>query len=406
MAHPPNTQRILAQALSQAVACHQQGFFAEAAQLYRGILKFDKNHFDALHLLGLIEQQNGNSQEAERLIRQALRIAPNSVPANSNYGVVQQSLGHLDLSQKHLERALALDPSFTDGWGNLAETAIKQGRLDEALANCDRALALDPNHFGALNVKGRALMHQSRHAEALACFDRALGVKVNAPDTLSNRGVIHQKFNRYDAARADYEKAIALDPGHVAALVNLGTMLHENGHYRDAIARYDAAIAVDPNNADAHFNKALAQICLGDFLAGWEKYEWRWKKANQRAEYAKFKQPRWLGDFALEGKRILIHAEQGLGDTLHFVRYVRDVMALGATVYLEIQKPLKSLLANVAGAAQVFAQGDALPAFDVHCPLLSLPHAMRTTKDTIPASVPYIAPPRDLAERWQSELRP
>ncbi len=250
------------------------------------------------------------------------------------------------------------------------------------------------------------LIQQSRHLEALDYFNRALAVNGDAPDTLSNRGVVYQKLNRHNESQADYEKAVALNPAHVVALVNLGTLLHERGFYREAIARYDAAIAIEPDNADAHFNKALAHVFLGDFLTGWAEYEWRWKKANQRAEYSKFKQPRWLGETPLNGKRILIHAEQGLGDTLHFVRYVRDVEALGATVYLEVQKPLKSLLANVVGTAQVFAQGEPLAAFDVHCPLLSLPHAMRTTKDTIPANVPYIFAPQSQVDLWRDKLPP
>ncbi len=268
-----------------------------------------------------------------------------------------------------------------------------------------RRLRLNARHFSAEHEGARA-DPATRHLVALDYFNRALAVNGDAPDTLSNRGVVYQKTQSSQRGLADYEKAVALNPAHVVALVNLGTLLHERGLYREAIEQYEAAITVEPDNADAHFNKALAHVFLGDFLTGWAEYEWRWKKANQRAEYSKFKQPRWLGETPLNGKRILIHAEQGLGDTLHFVRYVRDVEALGATVYLEVQKPLKSLLANVVGAAQVFAQGEPLAAFDVHCPLLSLPHAMRTTKDTIPANVPYIFAPQSQVDLWRDKLPP
>ncbi|CAN0261996.1 unnamed protein product, partial [Phaeothamnion confervicola] len=155
---------------------------------------------------------------------------------------------------------------------------------------------------------------------------------------------------------------------------------------------------------ESHWNEGLCRLALGDFVLGWEKYEWRWKTA-QRGSVRDFREPLWTGDQDLRGRTILLHAEQGLGDTLQFCRYAKKVAGLGATVVLEVQKPLKALLSSLEGVAQVIARGEPLPAFDFHCPLLSLPLAFRTTLADIPADSPYLRCDPDEVERWAGRLR-
>ena len=171
-----------------------------------------------------------------------------------------------------------------------------------------------------------------------------------------------------------------------------------------AIANYARLQQVDPESATAHYNEALCRLLLGDFAEGWRKYEWRWGDEQFKGAKRHFAQPLWLGESDIAGRTILLHAEQGFGDTLQFCRYAKLVAALGATVVLEVQPSLVSLLSRLDGVTRAVARGAQLPAFDCHCPLLSLPLALNTRLDSIPAEVPYIRSDPQLVRQWQDRL--
>jgi hypothetical protein len=174
----------------------------------------------------------------------------------------------------------------------------------------------------------------------------------------------------------------------------------------EALTGYDRAIAIKPDFAAAYNNRAYTRLLSGDFENGWLDHEWRWR--NELGASAKdkrhFAQPLWLGNYSLRGKTILLHSEQGFGDSLQFCRYVDEVADLGATVVLEVPKPLASLLASLDGASQIVVQGDALPAFDCYCPLLSLPLAFKTTLSTVPAHIPYLKSRPEKLLFWKEKL--
>jgi len=275
----------------------------------------------------------------------------------------------------------------------------------EALQSYEQALALKPDFAEALKNRGNALRELGRPAEALASYQQALSVEPDYVDALNNCGVTLQELDRPELAITYYRQALGLKPDAAGTLTNCGVTLQDLGLPAEALAGYQRALQLQPESAAAHLGAGLCYLLLGDFANGWQEYEWRW----QTGPFAAFKracaQPLWLGSSSLAGQTILLHAEQGLGDTVQFCRYVGELAALGAIVLLEVQPTLKNLLAQLPGVAGVYAVGEALPRFDYHCPLLSLPLALRTQLTAIPAQSPYLrADPRKVSD-WAARLR-
>src|ERR1051326_2091478 len=210
----------------------------------------------------------------------------------------------------------------------------------------------------------------------------------------SCRGVALAEMDRFEEALAAHEQALRVDPHVVAAHVNRGNAMLKLARMEEALASYAQALALEPENAEANFNGSLARLCLGDLAGGWPQYEYRWKKKDFMSSVPDYPQPLWRGDTDLNGKTIFLLAEQGLGDTIQFVRYVPLVVERGAKVLLGVQKPLRLLATSVPGVSLVRPDGEPLPDFDTYCPLLSLPLAFGTELATIPANIPYLRPHR------------
>jgi Tetratricopeptide repeat len=201
-----------------------------------------------------------------------------------------------------------------------------------------------------------------------------------------------------------YDRAIALDEGYADAHCNRGVVLNDLKRLDEALAGYDRAIALDPAHAAAHCNKSFTLLLRGDLAAGWPLYEWRWRLPGVGREKPATTARLWTGDEDLTGRTILLRAEQGLGDTLQFCRYVPRVAALGAAVILEAQRPLLNLLADLDGVSQLVVEGAPLPKHDYHCPLLTLPLAMGTRLDTIPCAPAYLRSDPAKVTEWQARL--
>jgi tetratricopeptide (TPR) repeat protein len=357
-----------APAFNRAVSAYKAGNLAEAEQLCQQIVSARSDHFDALHVLA----------------------------------IVQAALGKSTMALENYDRAFALRPDHADALSNRGNALLALNRCEEALASYDRALAVRPDFAEALSNRGHALEQADRLDEALASYDRALKVRPDFVDALYNRGNVLKALKQYDAALASYDRATALRPGHADSHNNRGQVLRELMRFDEALASYDRALALQPRHIMAHCNAAALRLLRGDFARGWPDYEWRWMKASVVLANRIFTQPLWRGE-AIAGKTILLHSEQGLGDTIQFCRYVPLVAARGARVVLEVQKPLRALM-NGLGAAQVIAKGDPLPEFDLHCPLLSLPLAFGTTMETIPSANAYLAAPAQPSTAWQARL--
>jgi tetratricopeptide (TPR) repeat protein len=390
--------------IQAAIALHRQGRLGEAEGIYAAILAVDPGRSDALHLWGLANYQQGRLPEALRLMAAALKADPRSPDIHSNYGLA------LDAGKQHqealasFEQAIALKPDHAQALSNRALTLAGLGRTAEALASWDAALAADPNHVEALHRRGNALYRLKRLDAALADYERVLALRPNNIDVLNNRGGALAELGRLDQAFASYDRASAIDPSVPEVLINKGHVCADQHRFDEALSCYAAAAAHPILRPEAEFGASLVRLRLGQFAQGWRDYEWRWQQASWAQQRRDFTAPLWLGQEPLCGKTILLHAEQGFGDTLQFMRYAKLIAGLGATALLEVQAALKPLLSGIEGIAQIFARGELLPAFDLHCPLMSLPLALGTTLDTIPADIPYIRAPAARIAQWQARL--
>jgi tetratricopeptide (TPR) repeat protein len=397
---PPN----LGQALQQAVMLQQQGRLREAEKIYTRVLKAVPDQFDALNLLGTIKAQRGQAGEAYRLITAALKVNPGAPDAWVNLGIVLHALKRDQEALESFDKALALKPGDADALHQRGNALLAVGRAQDALAAFEEVLTSIPRHPQARLNRGLALAALGRHAEAVAEFDLALAVSPANPAAHYNRGISLFSLGRYADAVAAYDGALSIAPDHVKALNNRGLALQALNRHEEALTSYSKALDVRKDYADAHFHHALALLTIGDFRRGFEKYEWRWRRTGMPAHGRGYGRPRWLGDYPLQRKTILLHAEQGLGDTIQFARYVPLLARTGAKVVLEVQPELKALLGQVEGAAAVAARGEGLPPFDVHCPLGSLPLALKTEPATIPADGPYVRADDAHIAKWRPRI--
>jgi tetratricopeptide (TPR) repeat protein len=390
--------------LQQAVILHRAGRLAEAEQFYAAILAADPRHFDALHLLGLLRHQQGHSLDALRVIAAALNTNPKSVDALSNYGIVLAALNHHDAALESFDKALALARDHVHVLNNRGLTLAALGRRAEALASWDEALAIDPNHVEALHNLGNTLQELRRHDDALAAYARALAIRPDHVGILNDCGGSLAALGRLEAAVNCYDRALAVNPNLTEVHINRGNTLADLHRFPEALASYAEAAASRPDCAEASWSESVVRLRLGQLGKGWRGYEWRWRKTDWVQRRRDFAAPLWLGEEPLAGRTILLHGEQGLGDTLQFVRYAPLVAGWGGKVVLEVQPPLKQLLATVAGITRIVSRGETLPAFDLHCPLMSLPLAFGTELHTIPADIPYIRIPQDRLAKWRRRL--
>jgi tetratricopeptide (TPR) repeat protein len=388
----------------EAIALHRQGRLSEAEQYYAAVLGQDQQDFDALHLLGLARYQQGRAAEALQLIAAALRAGPHTVDVLSNYGLVLAALERHEEALATFDRALALDCDHANALNNRGLTLAALGREAEALVSWGRALEIDPGHCEALRSRGNALYGLKRFDAALSDYDRVLLLQPGNLDVLNNRGGALAGLGRLDEALDSYDRALKIAPDLPVLLINKGNVLADQHNFEQALSSYAQAAATDAMRAEAVWCQSLVRLRLGQFARGWREFEWRWQQRSWAPQRRNFIQRLWLGREPLAGRTILLHAEQGFGDTLQFVRYAKLVAGRGPIVLLEVQPPLKSLLSNVDGVAQTFARGELLPNFDLHCPLMSLPLALGTTLDSIPAEVPYLQAPPDRLARWRDRL--
>ncbi|HWW19556.1 MAG TPA: tetratricopeptide repeat protein [Steroidobacteraceae bacterium] len=287
-----------------------------------------------------------------------------------------------------------------------ATSAAAARAFQQAIALCDRAIAADPSRAEGYYKRANALKDLGQLDAAITGYNQAIERKPDYAYAYCNRGFVEHRKGCVDAALKSFDRAIELDPDDAFPHYNRAMALQDCQRWNEAIASYDRAIAANPEFADAQFNRAMALLYTGDFASGWPAWEWRWKNAQRLGigEERHFRQPLWLGDEPLGGKRLLIHSEQGLGDTLQFCRYAALCAQRGATVILEVQPALSELLADLDGVTELIPKGELLPAFDYHCPIMTLPLAFRTTLDTIPAPASYLRSDPTRVAHWQSTL--
>jgi Flp pilus assembly protein TadD len=343
----------------------------------------------------------GDLDQAEPLLRGVIERAPNRAFAWFLLGRVRLAKGDVDVAIDFLRKALAVDPKLVPAYNDLGILLQNQGRLEEAEACYREAIARDGRLAESMTNLGVVLAARGRLADATAWYARAIAADSQMAPAHSNLGAALAKLDRPEEAETLHRRAIALKPDFADAHYNLGVALHDQGRFAEALACYDRAVALKPDFVDARWNRAFNLLLGGNYADGWREHEWRWRRKEQPP--GSFAQPMWGGE-PIAGRTILLHAEQGFGDTLQFMRYVPLVAARGARVVLRVQRAVFRLAAAFAGVAQVIRDDDVPPPFDLHCPLLSLPLAFGTTLDTVPAAVPYVEADTGAAARWRERL--
>jgi tetratricopeptide (TPR) repeat protein len=386
---------------SLGVALARQARPAEAAAHFKEAVRLQPDFAEAHNNLGNALLEQGQRNEAAASYRQALRLKPDCAEAHNNLGNLLRELGQFVDAVAHCQEAVHLRPDFAEAHNNLGSALQAQGKLDRAVACYQQALDLRPNYAEAHNNMGAVAAQQQNFDQAMAHFKQALAFQPGYADAYNHLGLTWVAQGRFQQAVACYQQAIALKPDFAEAHNNLGYALKEQGRFDEALASFLRALRLKPDYADAHWNRSLIWLAQGDFRQGWPEYEWRWKLKDLPPPT--LHQPRWDGS-DLNGRTILLHAEQGLGDVLQFIRYAPLVRQRGGRVILACPQSLLPLLARCAGIDQILAKGSPLPPFDVHAPLLSLPGLFRTTLADIPASVPYLYPDPGLVEHWRRQL--
>ena len=395
--------------MNRGAALVALGRFEEALASYTLAIAYqpeDVRH-EAFNNLGVYLHGLGLPDAAADAYAKAVALKPDFPEAWGNRGIALLTGGQPEAAVQAFDRAVALKPDYADAWTNRGTALQELSRLDEALESFDRALALNPAAGEIWTNRSMALQGLRRFDESMESSAKAVQLGSEAPqDAWNNHGIALQTLNRPDEALDAYDKALVADPNKAAAWNNRGMSLQALGRMDEAIASFDHAIGLKPDYAEAYWNKALALIAMGDYEAGWPLYEWRWKREHNDIQVRQFDAPLWLGDASLEGKTLLLHAEQGFGDTICMLRYAPRLAAMGARVVANVPPLLMDLTRAAPGIHSVIGADGAPVAIDYHTPMMSLPLAMGAAMDSVRVAGPYMTAPEAAQARWKDRLGP
>ncbi len=345
----------------RAVQLHSKGELLESASLFTAVLENNPQHFPSLHRLAAIRRHQGRLNESLVLLERAVACDPSAAEAYNSLGNTLNSLGRPEEALEHYRRAVLLHADFPEAYLNLANTYKALERWNEAEAAYRAAIALRPEYVDAHTNLGIVLGRLSRPADALASFSAA----------------------------------VSFDPAAKLGDSNVATALTALNRHEEALPYLQRARELQPDAPQPVFNEALVHLAMGNLALGWPAYEARLRIPELKINPYAFTQPVWDGQSDISGKTILLHAEQGLGDTILFARFVEPLVQRGARVIMAVQQPLEGLMSAIPGVDRVLNYGDQLPQFHLHAPLGSLPLALKITLQTIPARMPYLQAPAE-----------
>jgi tetratricopeptide (TPR) repeat protein len=411
-----------------------------AERSFAEVLKTAHNHVPTLLNLALVGLANGQTNKSEKYLRQAIgaqqdnvdanlllsrlllaqrrfheavealdkagRINPSLIEVHCNKAAALNEIGNYQCAKESALLALKLNPKHPESNLTFGNILFNLGDYGSACEAYRRTLSCAPGHIGAWLGLGNSLVKLCEYEEALAVLGPLVERNPPLAGAFLARANAYADTKRYAEALNDYEKALALHPGLAEAWVSRGTVFYNLNRDAEALQCYEKALGLDECSADANFNKALLKLALGEYEEGWRLYECRWKSRYFPSPARNFAQPLWLDNADLGNKTILIHAEQGLGDAIQFSRYLDLLNDKHCKVIFEVDKPLVPLFKSQPADWQIITAGDAIPRFDVHCPLMSLPLAFKTTLESIPAKIPYILASEGKKNEWASRLGP
>ena len=418
------------------VALEASGRSRDALQCFARAVALDPNLVAAHHNLGILAARLGDHARALQSFDRTLALQPQDAALHNNRGNALKELGRLAEALQSYTVALGIEPGHRDTLHNRAVVhlllgqhaealrdydallvrgdhapdligrgiaLIGLGRCEEALVPLERAIALAPGDCMAHAQRGVTLQRLGRLAEALASFDIALAIEPALPEVLNNRGVALFDLDRPEEAVTSFERALALRGAPADTYTNMGMALRALGRYREALESFARTLARKPDDSKATFASAFVRLALGDFKQGWPLYEVRLRDPELGTAPRTFVAPRWERPEELAGKRLLVYADQGLGDVIQFCRYLPSLAERGARVIFEVMPSLKALLRSLDGV-QLMSRGEPVPPVDYYCPLLSLPLALDTDEGTIPHAVPYLAAEPARVAKWKARL--
>ena len=420
-----------AEMLDEALGLFNEGRMGRVRRVLGRVLDQDPDNADALHLLGIVDIQRGALLSGTELIAKAIEIDGGNSAYHNNLAGAYADMSRIGEAEEHFQKAIELNPDYADAYYNIGNLYRLQGRFEEALENYRLAIEHAPGNARAANNVATVLvelgrldeaekayrdalklfpedasMHnnlgtlykvQNRLIDAQKAYRKVLELHPESPDGLRNLAATVKDLGQVEEGEALCLKALELYPGDALALDTLANIYMAQGRIDDALENYDAALDIVSDFAPIRGNRAMALLLKGDYEKGWEEYEWRWQSATYSATKRDFPEPRW------DGKTLLLHAEQGFGDTLQFVRYASLAAERGGKVMVGCQPEMVRLLETLNGVDRVVT-GEDIPDFDCHAPLVSLPHLFSTTLDSIPADVPYLRADETLSEAWKERL--
>lgn len=388
------------QRYDEAVQHHQAGRLAEATTLLCEVIADDPRHAEALHRLGLLTFQAGSPEQAIVLIEHAIGIAQGNATFFFSLATVQLSLGQAEAAIASYRRTIALEPAYFPALANLATTLNNLGRPAEALPISRQAVLLSPGSVEARNLLGLTLTALGQFEEAEAEFHQAMLLAPESIDGLINLGNLCFASERYDDAASFCRRAIMADPANAGAHSNLAGSLRMLGQFAEALEHYDLAMELGDSSALTRLNRSFVLLALGRFAEGWDAYEVRLAMGAAETLSA----PAWRGE-DLNGRSILLRAEQGFGDAIQFCRYAAPLAALGAIVTISAPRPLARLLASAPGVSAVVESIGNQSVFDYSLPMMSAPLRLSTTLDTVPTAIPYLSAPASAVAYWRAALQ-
>ncbi|MGR3174022.1 MAG: tetratricopeptide repeat protein [Candidatus Scalindua sp.] len=385
-------------------ALQSQGKLSEAVVIYNRVIEIKPDYAEARVNLGNVFQEQGKFDEAVECYNRVIELRPEYAEAHYNLGNALKEKNEFDKAASCFSKAIELKPEYVEALNNLGSVLQEQGKLDEAASRFSKAIELRPDYAEAHSNLGTVLKEHGKLDEAAKSLHLATELNPDHAEVSNNLGTFLQEQGKLDEAAERYKKAITLEPNHAKAHNNLGAALQEQGKFDEAMEYYKRAISLKPDYAEAHMNRSFVLMLTGNLEEGWSEYEWRLHTKDRISRT--FQQPRWDGT-PLNGRSILVHAEQGLGDTIQFVRYLPMVQAKDGYVIFECQKDLFRLLKNNAGFDEIIEKASANENnsyFDVQVPLLSLPGIFGTTFENIPSNVSYITVDPEPVKQWNERI--
>lgn len=386
------------------LALHQLRRLDESLVSYERAIAIAPGFAEAHFFRGNVLLELQQMEAAIASYDKAIALKPSYAQAYFNRGFGLQELKHFDAAIASYDKAIASYAEYAEAHCNRGVVLIELKQFDAAVTSCDRAIAIKPTYAEAYFNRGNALLARKQFDEALTSYDLALTINPRYSKAHANRAFALHHLKQLEAALTSYDTSIEIFSGSAETHSNRGLVLHELNRMDDALSSYDRAITTDPEYAEAYFNMSLTYLVCGLFHQGWALYEWRLKAGGSELASRNFSEPVWSGELPLVGKKILLHSEQGFGDTIQFSRYAVQVASLGANVLLEVPEPLLGVLYGLGSAIELVERGKPLPAFDYHCSLLSLPLAFNTDAMSIPARQSYLRGERAKVMEWSQRL--